>query len=220
MKNIIISILIFFNYSGYSQIEEEFEQKAGSYYWINGYKPTEFRDSNLILPEISNNLNSQFKKAFGKVLFHKVIFFVGYEYDLKRLSKDYAEVIKDYKWEIPQYILNYAFYDNKSKIIYYMHFPISKNGEIMKGFIPKINKAYQNGNFITEQEAVNYISSKKLKKKDQKKLKKINLKNGRINYNSTSEVFEWEFGAYDLVWIEAIPNGKIRFGKHGGILDL
>jgi len=218
MKTIFSVILIIITVNCFSQTISEIEVKetCAKRTWIKKYDPVKFVEENRVSKTTLNHIREQLKEKLGGK-YDKIIFTVGFEYDLEFLKNDHKEITKNYKWEIPKYILNYAFYDDKSGIIYCMDFSISKSGKVIQGFVPKINEKFQNLELISEEEAIKYIKSQKIKKR---KLKKINLENGRLIYNSKSEIFEWEFGRIELISVEAIPNGKIRFSKFKGIIEL
>jgi len=218
MKNFYSIILIVLAANCYSQTNLKIEliDKCASRVWIKEYIPQNFTDESKPPITITNQIRNEFKEKFG-AKYNQISFTVGFEYDLKFLKSDHKNITKDYNWEIPKYILNYAFYDDKSGIIYCMNFSISESGKVIQDFIPKINEKFQNLDFISKEEAIKYIKTRKIKKR---KLKNIDLENGRLIYNSKSEVFEWEFGKIKLICVEAIPNGKIRFSKFKGIIEL
>lgn len=218
MKIFYSIILIAITANCFSQTNSKIEliDKCASRTWIKEYNPIKIADESKLPIRITNHIKNEFKEKFG-AKYNQISFTVGFEYDLKFLKNNHKNITKDYNWEIPKYILNYAFYDDKSGIIYCMNFSISESGKVIQGFVPKINEKFQNLELISEEEAIKRIKSHKIKKR---KLKNIDLENGRLIYNSKSEFFEWEFGKIKLICVEAIPNGKIRFSRFKGIVEL
>lgn len=51
-------------------------------------------------------------------------------------------------------------------------------------------------------------------------LQKIKFEFDEFKHNWRKDVFEWEFGQIEKVWIEAYENGEIRIGRVGGIRDM
>jgi hypothetical protein len=184
--------------------------------YIKDYKPKKILSTDKIDNETISTIISKFQQNFGDIHSQQIRFTVGFDYDLEWLHQKHWKEIKDYQWEIPKYILNYAYYDKSTEILYCMHFDISSNGKIIKGYVPEFSSQFKGRDMLSKQDAIRIIINSKIKKK---KLKKINLQNGKITYNSSKKIFEWEFGGYEKIWVEAFSKGKIRTGKFGGIYD-
>lgn len=184
--------------------------KCSSSVWVLGYEPKEFTSPEHLDRRLRKIMQEKFETNFGPQLSKKVILAVGYEYNLDSLYTYHWEEIKSYKWEIPQYYLNYAFYDTISQVTYCMEFMISKHGKILKGSIPKINEKYYNSTFISKETAIYLIGKRKIKIQN---LSGFDLRSSEVVFNNSKGIFEWQFGHYDKIWVEATPNAEIRMGK-------
>ena len=182
--------------------------------YIDKYEPKKFDNLMNLNKEIIDSIEKLFLQRFGDRLYKKIYFTSGYNYDIEYLNTSHKEVIKGYQWTIPKYILNYSFYDLDSEIYDCIDITISEKGIIISAFVPKIAPKFRNLNFITKQEAITRIKEKTKRKR----IKKINFEYSTINYNAEREIYEWEFGVICKVWIECIPNGKIKFGRFRGLI--
>jgi hypothetical protein len=191
----------------------ELQDECSESYWLKGYDPVEIVNKNDLPKDIIDKIELIIKKKMGENLMKKVVFTVGYEYDIEELTK--KGITKDLQWEVPKYIINYAFYDKHSGIVYCMSFNVSKKGVVTRETVPAIDKKYFFTDFITQDEAIRLIKDKVKKRK----LKKIDFENSSIDYNPDKKIFEWTFGS--IIYkasIEAIPNGEIRFWKYKGTI--
>lgn len=185
------------------------EQECAARVSVATYKPMEFQNENRIPKEISNFLRKEFQDSLGEYLAGKINFTLGFEYNLKEIYENHYEKVKNYQWEIPRFYLNYAIEDTESNITYCMRFRVSEKGEILGRKTPKLSNKYQNQKILTREEAIAAIRNNL----DNEELEKVKFEFGDFKYNWRKNVFEWEFGRVEKVWVEAFKNGEIRIAK-------
>jgi hypothetical protein len=203
-----ILLLLLLNSNAAFSVEMALATKYPGSIYFGGYKPIELSSLDDFVPDLREKVIAHLKNRLGASFFGKVNFAGGERIDIEVLHK-VEPGSKNYRWEVPAYVLNFEFkLPEKGIASYTAQIELRSDGSVLKEIdLPRFSSNTSKLNFISSEQAAAVAIENGFS---------LPVKRAKIAYSKESDSLIWVFSQIESEEASTFILKKLEVSAHTG----